>query len=83
MQSVQVGTVSRVPSDQLTDRELHTLRLMSRGATNAEIARHLGVSLSTVRNGSMALYRKLGVSGRPEAVARALTLRLITATDTT
>lgn len=57
------------------------LRLMSTGLSNHDIAQRLGVSHSTIRNASMALYRKLAVTDRAEAVGRAYSLRLITPSD--
>lgn len=45
--------------------------------TNAEFADELGYSLSTIRHASMAICRKLSVTGRSEAVVRAYALRLI------
>lgn len=65
----------------LSDRELKVLQMLSAGATNAAIAAELNYSVSTVRNATVSVYRKLGVSGRAEAVARALTLGLLTADD--
>jgi DNA-binding CsgD family transcriptional regulator len=73
---VSAGHVPR-DSHDLTKRELHVLRYMSMGATNADIARELGVSVSTVRHDTMVIYRKLSVTGRAEAVVRAYALRLI------
>jgi DNA-binding CsgD family transcriptional regulator len=61
----------------LTPRQVEVVRAMSTGATNAEIARQLGVSLSTVRHDTMAIYRSLAVTGRAEAVMQAYALRLI------
>ena len=66
---------------ELTDRETKVLQMLSAGATNAAIAAELNYSVSTVRNATVSVYRKLEVSGRAEAVARALTLGLLTADD--
>lgn len=60
----------------LTDREWQVLTRMARGMTNPEIARDLSYSTSTIRNELSSIYRKLGVGGRPEAVARAVALGL-------
>jgi ATP/maltotriose-dependent transcriptional regulator MalT len=65
------------PTSTLTDRELAVLRRMASGATNDAIARELTFSLSTIRNDTIAIYRKLNVSGRPNAVARAVALGLL------
>jgi len=61
----------------LTPRELVVLEMLATGATNPTIARNLAYSLSTVRNETISIYRKLGVTGRPEAVSRALALGLV------
>jgi DNA-binding CsgD family transcriptional regulator/tetratricopeptide (TPR) repeat protein len=61
----------------MTERELMVLRLLADGATNAAIAQALNYSVSTVRNDTVSVYRKLGVSGRPEAVARAMASGLL------
>jgi DNA-binding CsgD family transcriptional regulator len=56
----------------LTPREVEVLGLMAAGATNPEIARRLAFSASTIRTDTIAIYRKLAVKGRAEAVARAI-----------
>lgn len=70
-------TSAQEPDHELSSREVQVLRLMSRGATNAEIAAELGYSLSTIRHASMVIYRKLSVTRRSEAVVRAYALRLL------
>jgi DNA-binding CsgD family transcriptional regulator len=61
----------------LNERETHVLKLLASGATNAEIARELSYSVSTIRDDTTSIYRKLQVKGRAEAVGRALQLNLI------
>jgi DNA-binding NarL/FixJ family response regulator len=53
--------------DELTPRELETLRLVADGLTNAELARMLWVSQQTVKFHLSNIYRKLGVTNRTEA----------------
>jgi len=53
----------------LTDRERDILRLARRGLPNPQIARSLHLSPGTVRNHLSAIYRKLGVHSRYEALA--------------
>jgi DNA-binding NarL/FixJ family response regulator len=60
----------------LSDRERAVLELMASGATNPEIAGVLHLSKHTVKEHTSALYRKLGVRNRTEAVDRAQRLGL-------
>ncbi|WP_235928401.1 response regulator transcription factor [Goekera deserti] len=64
------GVVAR-PFPELTDREREVLDLMAAGLPNATIARRLFVSEKTVRNNVTAVFAKLGVRDRAEAVVRA------------
>ena len=52
----------------LTDRERDILRLAQRGLPNPQIAQALHLSPGTVRNHLSAIYRKLGVHSRYEAL---------------
>lgn len=52
----------------LTEREREVLVLMTKGLTNAEIARRLYLSEGTVRNYTSEIFRKLGVNDRTQAV---------------
>jgi len=61
----------------LTVRERDVLELVARGATNREIAANLYLSPHTVKEHTSALYRKLGVRNRAEAVQRAQRLGLL------
>lgn len=60
----------------LSQRETKILEMMALGATNREIAEQLAFSLSTIRADTTAIYRKLGVKGRAEAVAIAASRQL-------
>lgn len=55
-------------SPSLTVRERQILNLICSGLDDDAIARKLGLSRNTVRNHGAALYRKLGVHKRAEAV---------------
>jgi DNA-binding NarL/FixJ family response regulator len=54
--------------DLLTDREHNVLRLMARGATNAEIAAALHVAETTVKTHVGSIFGKLGVRDRAAAI---------------
>ena len=54
--------------DVLTDREHEVLRLMARGATNAEIAGALHVAEATVKTHVGSIFAKIGVRDRPAAI---------------
>lgn len=62
------------PTPLLTDREREILLLLGTGATNREIAASLHLGPDTVKKSATALYRKLGVRNRTEAVQRAAAL---------
>jgi len=54
----------------LTPREREVAQLLTRGATNEEIARALWISRYTVKDHVKAVYAKLGVGGRAELSAK-------------
>ncbi len=68
--------------DPLSGRELDVLRLLSSELSGPEIARHLVVSLNTVRTHTKNIYAKLGVTSRRAAVRRAEQLGLLGRTRT-
>ncbi len=57
------------PMSRLSARELEVLEMISVGMTNAQVAERLGVSVDAVKFHLAALYRKLGVSNRAEAMS--------------
>jgi DNA-binding NarL/FixJ family response regulator len=61
----------------LTERERAVLELMAGGATNPEIAEVLHLSKHTVKEHTSAVYRKLNVRNRTEAVQRGQRLGLL------
>jgi DNA-binding CsgD family transcriptional regulator len=52
--------------DQLTDAEQHVAELAAEGLTNAEIARRLYLSPSTIETHLRHVYQKLAISSRRE-----------------
>jgi DNA-binding NarL/FixJ family response regulator len=62
---------SAAHDDGLTDREHEVLALVAEGASNAQIARSLGLSLKTVQNYVSRILDKLQVADRTQAALRA------------
>ena len=56
---------------ELTERELEVLRLISQGLNNQEIAHKLFLSPKTVRNHITNIFSKLQVADRAQAIVRA------------
>jgi LuxR family maltose regulon positive regulatory protein len=72
-----VPQVQQATLEPLTNRELEVLALLSEHLSNKEIAAILVVSPETVKKHIHNVYSKLQVTGRREAIARALALRLL------
>ncbi len=72
------ATVGRLEPlvEALSSRELDVLRLLGSDLDGPAIARHLNVSLPTVRTHTQHIYAKLGVNNRRAAVRRAHQLHL-------
>jgi ATP/maltotriose-dependent transcriptional regulator MalT len=60
-----------------SDAELPVLKLLADDLSIREIGKRLFLSQNTIRSHTRALYRKLGVHARSDAVARATTLGLL------
>ena len=65
------------PVATLSPRQSEILRSIVRGLSNPDIAKQLGISLDMVKEHTEALFQKLGVANRPEAVAIALRKHLL------
>lgn len=76
--SHMVSQRQAVPAyEALTERELEVLTLAGKGYTNKAIGVQLGISDRTVQGHLAKSYAKLMVSGRTEAVMKAVSLGLI------
>ena len=62
---------------RLTDKQADVLESLTRGLNNTDIALMLGISRSAVKKHLEAIFRKLGVSSRSEAVAIALKRQML------
>lgn len=65
--AAQTRTPSRAGLDELTDREREVAELLSRGASNADIAAQLFMSVPTVKAHVSRILAKLGVDNRVQA----------------
>jgi two-component system, NarL family, response regulator YdfI len=63
--------------EALTPRESEVLELVAQGLANKQIARELDISEHTVKFHISAIYRKLGVTNRTEAVRTGMRLGLV------
>ena len=64
-------------AEPLTDRELEILGYLPDHSTSAELAKQIFVSVNTLKSHTAHIYRKLGVSDRSAAIAKARELGLI------
>jgi DNA-binding NarL/FixJ family response regulator len=71
------GDTEEEAEGPLTRKELEVLSRLAEGRSNKEIADALYVTPATVKTHLAHIYNKLGVTGRQEAVARAVELGLL------
>ena len=69
---VAAKLVQRMDNPELSDRELEVIHLMVQGLSNHDIAAALNITESTVKFHINRILSKLGVSGRTQAVVKAL-----------
>lgn len=79
--SVEAGTTAvdphLPPAELLSERERQVLQLIAIGLSNREIASRLVIANSTVKTHVNHIFRKLVVTNRTQAVARARELELL------
>lgn len=63
--------------ESLTSREIEVLHLMSKGLTNAQIAKNLCITSNTAKAHVASIIKKLDASSRTDAVVRAISLGLV------
>jgi len=66
------GFAPAIEESPLTPRETEILTLIGQGMSNKAVARHLGISVHTVKFHLEALFARLGATNRAEAVAKGL-----------
>ncbi len=76
MRIPDLQSTTQNPLENLTAIERQLLTWLAAGRSNAQMAQMRGRSPSTVRNQLEALYRKLGVASRGEAIGLALSFGL-------
>ena len=65
------------PADVLSEREMEVLRMLAEGAGNKAIAADLSITESTVKTHVANIFQKLDVSGRTDAVTKAIRMGII------
>lgn len=65
------------PLPMLSQRQRDVLESITRGLSNTDIAKQLGISVGMVKEHVMALYAKIGAANRSEAVSIAIRKHLI------
>lgn len=66
---LDVRALKSDPMEQLSAREKTLLEALSRGLTNRELARELGITINTVKFHLSNLFEKLAVRNRAQAIA--------------
>ena len=78
IRTLQPATASTPkPEEALSPREQEVLGLIARGSSYAEVAARLNISANTVGSYIKAIYRKLEVNSRSEAVFQAVSRNII------
>jgi DNA-binding NarL/FixJ family response regulator len=75
------GPAKEKESDLLSERESTVLKLAAQGSSNNAIAQELHLSVSTIESHLRAIFNKLGVGSRTEAVIEAMKRGWLTLRD--
>jgi DNA-binding NarL/FixJ family response regulator len=71
-QQIRAERPAPTSMDQLTERQRDIVGWVTRGLSNKEIGRHLGISPTTVKTHLHNIFERVGVSGRRHLVLYAL-----------
>lgn len=78
---LDVRDLQNDPIHQLSRKERGMLEALSKGLTNRELSKELGVTINTVKFHLSNLYEKLGVKNRAQAIAFYYSSRLVLERD--
>jgi DNA-binding CsgD family transcriptional regulator len=78
---VTLSRAENAPGASLAPREAQCLELLTSGLKNEVIAQHMGISIHTVQLHLASAKKKLGAVTREQALAKALTFRLIRSSE--
>jgi two-component system NarL family response regulator len=67
--AIAAKLIERLPTEELTPRELEVLRLLAEGKPNKLIGADLAITEVTVKSHVQSVFRKLNVLSRTEAIA--------------
>jgi len=77
LQAYSDASIRACQQVHLTEREQEVLYWLTQGASNEEIAKHLYVTVATVKAHLTSIFEKLKVTSRTQAIVAALKLGLV------
>ena len=81
LRMVALSRADMATETSLAPRETQCLELLTSGMKNEIIAKHMGITVHTVQLHLASAKRKLGAATREQALAKALTFRLIRSSE--